>query len=522
MILRGFISAFIPFVLMTGSLAQIQGTDTLFRPSDLVYFSTLESESFSQYFDGKPDYFNMIVAVNAKSAENELEIYQDWIGSIIQEIRHNKFDRFSEEKKITRIMSSVSSALLISFEHLASFSELFSQGNYNYFTAASVYALILDQLDIPYEIHEVSTGISILTYPDDAQVTIEIDGPGSPFFRFAYDIRSNFVEFLLESNAIDEATFAMVNSRSLFERFYYASYGLSIREMIGMIYLNSAIDYLNKSEAANAYAQFEKAFILFPCYKIQYLLMVQLNSFLTAMDYHNLRDLEYLIKASRLVGFGVDRETIASYLQDIVRQVLTGEQNPDGMQYIFDYLQKYLVDEAIKKDFSFRFHYETGRLHFNDEQYSKALASSEIAYSLKPDDEYNQNLLVRSLSGYAINSTPGMVLEKINHYDTAYTGFAGNKIYLTIKQQVCLDFFGEAFQLQDVKNGEHYMGIFEEIADQHPGISIDNLGVGRSYSSAAIFYYRQGLIRKSREVLERGLKYDPNNFELKLKLKSFE
>ncbi len=249
MILRGFISALIPFVLMTGSLAQIQGTDTLFRPSDLVYFSALESESFSQYFDGKPDYFNMIVAVNAKSAENELEIYQDWIGSIIQEIRHNKFDRFSEEKKITRIMSSVSKALLISFEHQASFSELFSKGNYNYFTATSVYAFILDKLDIPYEIHEVTTGISILAYPDDEQITIEIDGPGSPFFKFAHDIRSNFVEFLLESNTIDEATFAMVNSRSLFERYYYASYGLSIREMIGMIYLNSAIDYLNRSEA---------------------------------------------------------------------------------------------------------------------------------------------------------------------------------------------------------------------------------------------------------------------------------
>ncbi len=250
--------------------------------------------------------------------------------------------------------------------------------------------------------------------------------------------------------------------------------------------------------------------------------MVQLNSFLAAMDYHNLQDLGYLIKASRLIGFGVERETIASYLQDIVRQVLTGEQNLNGMQYIFDYLQEYLADEALKKDFSFRFYYETGRLHFNDEQYSKALASSEIAYSLKPDDEYNQNLMVRSLGGYALNSNPGMVLEKINLYDTAYTGVADNRIYLTLKQQVCLDFFGEAFQLQDVKNGEHYMGIFEEIADQHLEISIDYLGVGRSYSSAAIFYYRQGLIQKSREVLERGLKYDPNNFELKLKLKSFE
>jgi hypothetical protein len=522
MFLRAFISALIPFVLMTDSLAQIQGTDTLFRPSDLIYFSILERESFNQYFDGKPDYFKMIVAINANSAENELEIYQDWISNIIQEIRLNKFDRFSAEKKINQIMSSVSKALLISFEHQSSFSDLFSKGNFNYFTAASVYAIILDQLQIPYEIHEISTGVSILAYPDDEQITIEIDGPGSPFFRFEHGTRSNFVEFLRESNAIDEATFALVNSRSLFERYYFTDYGLSIREMIGMLYLNSAIDYLNRSEPANAYAQFEKAFILYPCHKIQYLLMIELNSFLAVMDYYNLQDLGYLIKASRLIGFGMDREMIGSYLQDIILQVLTQEQDMKGMQYIFDYLQEYLADEASKKDFSFRFYYETGRLHFNDEQYSKALASSETAYSLKPDDENNQNLLVRSLGGYTLNSNPGMVLEKINLYDTAYTGIADNKIYLMLKQQVCLEFFGEAFQLQDVKNGEHYLGIFEEIADQHPEITIDYLGVGRSYSSAAIYYYRKGLIHKSREVVERGLKYAPHNIELKLKLKSFE
>jgi tetratricopeptide (TPR) repeat protein len=522
MFLRGFISALIPFVLMTGSLAQIQGTDTLFRPSDLVYFSMLERESFSQYFDGKPDYFKMIVALNANSTENELVIYRDWISNMIQEIRHNRFDRLSEEKKINQIISSVSKALLISFQHQASFSELFSKGYFNYFTAASAYAIILDELDIPYEIHEVQTGISILAYPDDERITIDIDGPGSPFFRFEHGTRSNFIEFLRESNAIDEATFTMVNSHTLFERYYFANHGLSLREMTGMIYLNSAINYLNRQEPENAYAQFEKAFILYPCYKIQYLLMIQLNSFLAVMDYRNLQDLGYLIKASRLIGFGMEREMITGYLQDIIHQVLTEEQDLKGMQDIFDYLQEYLADEALKKDFSFRFYYETGRFHFNDEQYSKALASSETAYSVKPDDEYNQNLLVRSLGGYILTSNPGLVLEKINLYDSAYTGIAENKIYLTLKQQVCLEFFGEAFQLQDAENGEHYMGIFEEIADKHPEISIDYLCVGRSYSSAAIYYYRKGMIQKSREAVEKGLKYAPHNIELKMKLKSYE
>jgi tetratricopeptide (TPR) repeat protein len=507
---------------MNGSLAQIQGTDTLFRPSDLFYFSNLERESFSQYFNGKPDFFKMIVAVSANSNEKELELYQDWIRDIIHEIRHNKFDRLNKVKKINQVSHSISEALLTSFEHQASFSDLFRYGNYNYFTAASVYAIILDQLDIPYEIQEVSTYISLLAYPEDEQVTIGIDGPGTQFFMFAYDTRSNFVEFLRETNTVDDATFASTSSRVLFERYYFADYGLTIRDMIGMLYLNSAVEYLKRSESANAYTQFEKAFILYPSCKTQYLLMSQLNSFLTTMDYYNPRDLGYLIKASRLIGFGVDRESIASILQNIIHEVLIKEQDLKRMQYIADYMQEYLADEALKKEFNFLFYYETGRLHLMDQQYWKALISFETAYSLKPDDHNNQDLLTRALGGYSINANPGMVLEKINQYDTAYVEIVNNDIYLTIKLQVCLDFFAEAFQLQDGKNGEHYMAIFEEIADHHPDLTIDHLAVGRSYSSAAIYYYRQGRVQKSREILEKGLKYAPHNIELKLKLKSFE
>jgi tetratricopeptide (TPR) repeat protein len=522
MFLEGFISASISFVLMTGSLAQIQGTDTLYGPSDLHYFSTLEGKSFSKYFDGKPDYFKMIIGVNANNRESELEIYQDWISDIFHEIRQKKFDRLSKAKKINQVKNLLSQTLLTSFEHKSGFSDMFKFGNYNYYTAASLYAIILDSLGIPSQIREVSNSILLLSYPDDERITIEIEGPGAQFFAFAHEIRNDFVKFLRESNAIDEATFASTTTRVLFERYFFADYELTIREIIGMLYLNSAIDYLNRSEPANAYYQFEKAFILHPSFKTQYLLLAHLNSFLLAMDYHNPRDLGYLIKASRLIGFGIQRERITGFLENIIHEVLVKEQDPDAMQYIFDYMQEYLADEGLKKEFSFLFYYETGRLHFNEEQYWKALTAFETAYSMKPDNDKNQDLLARALVGYSISASPAMVLEKIHLYDTAYTGIVDNEIYLTIKLHVCLEFFGEAFQLQDGENGEHYMAIFEEMADQYPDISIVQLAVGRSYSSAAIYYYRQGRVEKSRELLKKGLQYSPHNLELNLKLKSFE
>jgi tetratricopeptide (TPR) repeat protein len=507
---------------MTASLAQIQGTDTLFRPSELVYFSPLERECFGRYFDGQPDFLSMIIAVNPDSKENEPGMYEEWISELASEISDRKFERLSETKKINRIRNEVSNSLLMNYEHQASFRDLFIKGSYNYYTAASVYAILLDRLGIPCEIREVTNSLLILTYPSHEKIPIEIEGTGTPFFMLAHDTRNNFISFLREINVVDDAMFTATTSRALFDRYYFADYGLTIREMTGMLYVNSAIEFLDRAETAKAYSQLEKAFILYPSRKTQYLLLAVLNGFLTDMDYYNPMDLGYLIKASRLTGYGVDRERIENILQHIIHTVLIEEQDLKGMQYIYDYMQEFLTDEALRKEFSFLYQYEVARLHYNEQQYTKALASAEEAFQLRPENIHIQNLLASTLAGFGINANSGMVLEKINHYDTLYEELAGNEIYITVKQHAFLIFFGEAFQLRDQKNGEYYMSLFEELTSLHPEVNLDYIAVGRSYSSAAIYYYRQGRVQRSREILEKGLTYAPHSVELKLKLKSFE
>jgi tetratricopeptide (TPR) repeat protein len=504
------------------NMAQIQGTDTLYRPSDLVYFSALEMESFNRFFDGRPDYFSMLIAVNPDSKENEPGLYENWIAELVARIRDKKFDRLPEAKKINRIKNEVSKSFLIQFEHPASFRDLFTKGSYNYFTAASLYALLLDRLGIPCEIREVRNSILILAFPRQEKIPIEIEGTDTPFFMLAHDTRNHFVEFLREINVVDDATFTVTTSRALFDRYYFADYGLTIREMAGMLYLNSAIDFLNRSEAAKAYSQMEKAFILYPSRKTQYLLLANLNGFLGDMDYYNPIDLGYLIKASRLTGYGMKREKIERILKQIIHTVLIEAQDLKGMEYIYEYMQEFLADKELRTEFSFLYHYETARFHFNEQQYSKALAFSEQAYQLKPQNTNIQNLFASALAGFGITASSRLVLDRIEQYDTLYTELSGNEIYTTIKQHACLIFFGEAFQLQDRKNGEHYMALFEEITRAHPEINLDYIAVGRSYSAAGIYYYRQGEVQRSREILEKGLTLAPHNIELKLKLKSFE
>jgi hypothetical protein len=273
---------------------------------------------------------------------------------------------------------------------------------------------------------------------------------------------------------------------------------------------------------ADSYAQLEKAFILHPSYKTQYMLLVQLNQYLVQMNYHDPLSLGYLIKASRLINFGIERKIVEDYLTDIVKTVLVEEKDTDGFKYIYDYLIQYISDEDMKNGFTYLYLYESGRMEFNDARYGKALEFFEPAYEIMPGDERTQDMLVRSLAGYSLMVGPGITLQKINAYDSLYSNIIDEGIYVMVKVQTYLTLFGEAFQLKDAETGERYMKEFERLLDEYPEAEVDHLLVGRSFSSAAIYYYGEGRVSRSKEVIEQGLVYAPGNIELKLKLKSFK
>jgi hypothetical protein len=501
---------------------QISGIDTLFKASELVYFSDLENKAFHDFLSGKPDYLAMIAAINPNTNERELDLYRDWVNEIIANIRAKKYEGQGREKQIDRIRKYVSKALLINFRHDADFDDLFRFGDFNSFTAASIYAFILDQLGIPYEIYELSTHVYLVAFPGQERIRIETTKPGYQYFMFDHQTRKNFVDYIHRRGIINDMTYRNTSIRELFQKYYFAGYGLSIREMIGMMYLNSAVEMILLERERDGYAQLEKGFILYPSYKSQYLLLLQLNRFLVDMDYRDPLSLGYLIKAGRLINYGIDRELIMDYLEDIVSKVLVKDDDPEGFGYIYDYLMEYLRDEQLKNHFTFLYLYESGRREFNDARYGKALDFLEPAYGMHPEDERVEDLLARSLAGYSLMVSPNIILQKIMSYDTRFTDLATEGIYLMVKVQTYLSLFGEAFQLKDGETGEKYMAEFEGLLAKYPETEFDHLLVGRSYSSAAIYYYRLGKIKESREVIERGLGYAPGNIELKLKLNAFE
>lgn len=501
---------------------QIRGNDSIFGLRDLNFYSELEAESFAGFFAGRPDGMALIAGLKPRTGKDQLDTYRKWVDDITLQIGDSKFGRLKPEKKIRRIRAYAGKSLLITYDHQAGFDDLFNYGIYNHYTAAAIYGFLLERLGIPYIIRESPTHLYLVAWPGEEDIILEAGQPGSQYFMFDHETRADFVGYLHTKGVISDPDFYNISDRDLFERFYFASCPIGLTEVAGLLYLNSAVTCLREGQSYDACHQFEKAFVLYPSYKSQYLLLRHLAGFIENMDYRNPRDLGFLVKACRLQDFWVNREMLTVYLADIVTTLLLEEKDEKTLDEVHRYMRNYLKDSLLESEFEFLVRHYYGQLYYEDAFYDEALEYLESAFRIDPENEQNQNLLVAALAGYATQASPGMILQKIEEYDTAFSEIESEDVYHLVKLNTYLSIFGDYFQLQDGENGERYMSAFEQFKKLYPGAEADLMQVGRSYSSAAIFYYRKGMTARARELLNRGLRYAPGNSELRIKLEAIQ
>jgi len=132
-----------------------------------------------------------------------------------------------------------------------------------------------------------------------------------------------------------------------------------------------------------------------------------------------------------------------------------------------------------------------------------------------------QSLFVRAVAGFATTSSSAQLIPRLEYYDEAYEIVENYDIYLMVKMHTYLQYSGESYQVGDADSGDSYMAEFESLHRENPDIGVEHYMIGRSYSSAAIYYYQKGDIERSKRIVNQGLEFAPDNTELRLKLDSF-
>jgi hypothetical protein len=168
------ISFFILYNLFFSLHILAQNQDSLVIYHDLVFKDRYEQEAFQHQFksDSIKVMLQFFMAPHHSNTSLKIDEAENKFSAFTVNLK-KKIANKSAIEQIAILKEKVESTYLISYKANCGFNEIFSNGNYDCISAISLYAIVLNQLNIPYQILSSGNSFFIKAYPDEAGILIE-------------------------------------------------------------------------------------------------------------------------------------------------------------------------------------------------------------------------------------------------------------------------------------------------------------------------------------------------------------
>lgn len=508
--MKRIIILFVALALTSSTYAQ----DSLIFINDIQFNSSFEKSAFQKHFYGNEEnYLALFMAINPEVDEASYGKFESLYQLNLKQIDLEKLSRKKTNKKIKAIYDEIHGQFLKKYEIQNEFSSIFTKGYYNCVSASALYGMAFQDFNIPFIIKEKPTHVYVIAYPDTERILVETTDPSGGFITFSDRHKQAFVEQMKKAKLIGPEEYDAKTPSQLFDQYFFADQEINLKELVGIQYTNDALYKLEKNQHEEAYRQLEKAYLFYPAEKILSLLITVNIEIINKNLYQNLSDVDYLSKLSRFKNYGISQEMILGEFSRINDTHLINKGDAETYQKFYEKLIAQINNDTLKKEISYLYAYERGRVLYNQGQYKSALPFFETAYELKIDNQDVNNALVTTLGqSLRFESNNLTVIETLEEYQKRHVGLIDNNLFKSALVSSYLIQCGSAFDLNDIPQALKYKDLFEKHYSAE--MNIDASHIGRVYSLAAIYYFRKGHTSKAKGIITQGLKYAPGNHEL--------
>ena len=316
---------------------------------DLTFHSEFERQHFERFLENpdEANYFQLFLAVDPQMTVQKAAQYERSFHAILKNFSTERFLKKRNDKKVKKIYEGVHAELLKKYEMQNHFNQIFTNGSYNCVSATALYGLAFNQLDIPYIIKEKPTHVYLMTYPKSEPVLVETTDPSGNFFSLNNRYKTAVVEKLRDAKMISTKEFESKTVDQLFNEFYFSDDDITLKELVGIQYLNDALYHLEEEQTFEGFEQLEKAAFFYPSDKLKLVLATINVQILHEENYQDIRSIDYLIKLTRY------QEILDLSDNDIVAEFermadLVLNQKGDTARYK-SYFEKFLVLNSNEK-----------------------------------------------------------------------------------------------------------------------------------------------------------------------------
>lgn len=493
------------------ALSSSYGQDSLVYFSELDFHSSFEKNSFEQFVKaGEGRHFDLFIGIDPDITQNKAEKAHQRFDATIEKLRTSKALAKKPEKKIKTIYSTIHEEFFDQYRELNLFSEVFINGKYNCVSATALYALTFEELAIPFEIKEKPTHVYAVAYPQTDQILVEATDPLGGFVRFTDSNKGALIDRLVNAKIISSQERRTMSIDALFSKYYLSDQAIDIKQLIGIQYLNDAIYSLQNEDVKRAHSQAEKAWFFYAGERTKNLLLATNIQYLSEQYYEDEQSLSYLSQFARLDN--IDSDFVLSEFNRMVSILLIEKGQPEKLKSHFETLIPTISDDELRKEMSYIYYYENGRIAYNQANYRDALGHFQEAYAIKPTNLDVANIFVTTMINSFINTTNAEMVSRLELYREQFPALIENNKFKSILLNAYLIQFGRSFDLKKEKEGLKYKQLFEDSYSAE--LTLDHNNIGRAYSVAAVYYFRKGYTSKAKNLLNEGLNISPHNHEL--------
>ncbi|MBN2761533.1 MAG: hypothetical protein JXR41_00470, partial [Bacteroidales bacterium] len=264
--IKRIITVFTLFIVFCTCFAQESATDTLVFPDDIVYNGPFEEEQFNRYFNlHEEDYLNLFLASSATIDESNAQQYRQNFYEFLSNLKIKTPAVHKPKKRIKTIYKATHNHYFTKYELKTSFEDIFRNGGFNCVTASALYGIILQKSNIPFDVRETPVHVYLVSYPGAEEIKIEATDPLAGYMTFDLRTKKQYVDYMRDNKFISENEYGRNTIDELFNKYYFSDQKISLKELLGIQYLNNAVYLFNDHKIKEGYRELEKAYIFYPC-----------------------------------------------------------------------------------------------------------------------------------------------------------------------------------------------------------------------------------------------------------------
>jgi hypothetical protein len=522
---KSFVFLFILFFLQLNAQDK---KDSLVLFGDLRFKSDFEKNVFRQYATNpvKPDLIDLFFTPYVSKEMPLSSSAHTLVKECADELK-KKTAEMNETKKIKTIYKDLHQRFFKVYKLQNSFADIFEKGEYNCVSASALYAIVLEDLNIPYHVMEAPKHVYLMAYPGTSNILIESTDPRTGYFAFSSAYIEKFVKFMYGSKLITKEEYESNSAESLFNKYYFEKKALGIRDLAAIQYVNYAVYASDEKNYSQALDEVKKAYYLSPIERNRYILESLLTYMVTNSDYKQGKDIDNFVMLCRfnhLSNKDVSDEKIKYEFSRITETQLIERSDYTGYDSSCKRIFSSLADTSLRNELEFRYHYELARLGFiNLKGKDYEMPHLQKAYHIKPDHANLQSITIAYFAKLTESENdPEKILKEMDNFSKSFDFLEKNEQFRTLRANCYLEKAYQFWLLKDAANGDSYLKKFETYCTPGGEIKTGEKYIEKAYSTAASYYYTKGDAARSRQLLKTGLHYAPDNFGLKVRLSQIQ